>query len=107
MVSEAVVTAAGMCQIATTFISLSAYVPQWSKLHRTKSSANISVRSWCLWLVSSSFGVFYATVQLLLNRRGWPLVLSTCAGLAFVMVTLLLVLKFRRAGVPPADSAKP
>ncbi len=95
MVPDSVITSANLCQIATTFISLSAYVPQWTKLLRTKSSANISLRSWCLWAVSSSFALFYAIVQLLLNGRGWPLIVSTLAAVCFVLSTVFLVIKFR------------
>lgn len=96
MPAEAVVNAANFCQAAVPFISLMAYLPQWVKLYRTKSSAAISVRSWCAWTVTSSFALFYAAVQLLLNGRGWALVLATTLGLAFVLITLGLVIKYRR-----------
>ena len=95
MVADSVIAAANACQVATTLISLTAYVPQWVKLCRTKSSADISLRSWCLWIVSSGFAVFYAVVQYLLNGRGWPLIVSTLAGLTFVSVTVWLIVRFR------------
>lgn len=90
-----ILTAAGICQVATTFISLLAYVPQWVKLFRTKSSANISLRSWCLWVVSTSFTLFYAVVQLRVNGSGLPLVISASAALTFVFFTVVLIIKFR------------
>ena len=105
MVPDSVITAANACQIATALISVSAYIPQWVKLRRTRSSADISLRSWCLWIVSSSFAFFYAMVQLLLNGRGWPLVLSSFAGWTFIIVTVVLIVRFRprvSASRPPA-----
>ena len=95
MPSQTIVTAADICQATVPLISLLAYVPQWSKLFRNKSSASISLRSWCAWTVSSSFALFYALTQLVLNGRGWALVLSAGLSLAFVIFTLLLVIKFR------------
>jgi uncharacterized protein with PQ loop repeat len=95
MPPETVVQAANICQIVVPFISLTAYFPQWTKLFRTKSSASVSMRSWCVWSVSSAFAVFYAVVQLWLNGRGWPLVLSSSAGLLFVAYTLFLVVRYR------------
>lgn len=105
MPPEYVIHAANVCQIAVPFISLTAYLPQWLKLWRTKSSASISVRSWCAWSFSSAFALFYATVQLLLNGRGWALVISSFLGLIFVVSTLLLVVKFRAGRAAPTAAA--
>ena len=95
MPSESVVQAANACQLAAPFISLVAYFPQWLKLFRTKSSASISIRSWCGWIISSVFALFYAVVQLLLNGNGWALVVSTVLALIFVAFTLFLAVKYR------------
>ena len=95
MVPDAVVTSANVCQIAVPFIALSAYLPQWIKLCRTRASADISLRSWCLWTVSSLFALFYATVQLLLNGRGWPLIVSSVIGLGAILLTVFLILRYR------------
>ena len=100
MLPASVVRASDACQLAVPFISLAAYVPQWIKLCRTRSSASISLRSWCLWTVTSAFALFYAIVQLLLHDSGWALVVSTVMTFGFVLVTLYLVVKFRRAPVP-------
>ena len=106
MVAESVIVAAGACQIATTFISLAAYFPQWLKLFKTRSSANISLRSWCLWIVSTSFALFYAVVQYLANGRGWPLIVSSIASLIFILFTVFLIVKYRPStgGVAPGPS---
>ncbi|NLE68102.1 MAG: PQ-loop repeat-containing protein [Lentisphaerae bacterium] len=99
MPSETIIAASNICQAAVPLISLLAYVPQWAKLLRTKSSASISMRSWCAWTVSGSFALFYAVTQLLLNGRGWALVLSSSLGLAFVLCTLFLVVRFRHGSI--------
>lgn len=96
MPSESVVTLANVCQLLVPLISLMAYIPQWAKLWRTKSSASISIRSWCAWSISGSFALFYAVVQLIVNGRGWALVLSALIGLIFVITTLALVVRFRQ-----------
>jgi len=102
MLPEVVITSANVCQTAVPFIALSAYLPQWIKLARTRSSQDISLRSWCIWTVSSLCALFYAIVQFLLNGRGWPLVFSTAVSLASVLLTVCLILRFR-----PKSSAKP
>jgi uncharacterized protein with PQ loop repeat len=95
MLSEFVVTTANTCQMAVPFIALSAYMPQWIKLIHTKSSRDISLRSWCIWTVSTLCALFYAVVQLLLNGRGWPLVISTIMGLFSVLFTVFLTFRYR------------
>ncbi len=95
MLPESVITSANVCQMAVPVIALSAYLPQWVQLVRTRSSRDISLRSWCIWTLSSFFGLFYAIVQLLLNGRGWPLVLSTAISLVSVLLTVSLVLRYR------------
>jgi len=95
MVPDSVIITANTCQIATTFISLSAYLPQWIKIIQTRSSVNISIHSWCLWFISASFALFYAIVQYLLNGRGWPLIISTLASLSCILFTVSLIVRFR------------
>jgi uncharacterized protein with PQ loop repeat len=95
MVPDSVIITANLCQIATTFISLSAYLPQWIKLIRTRSSGDISIRSWLLWFLSAFFALFYAAVQLLINGRGWPLIITTLVSLGSTLLTISLILKFR------------
>jgi uncharacterized protein with PQ loop repeat len=102
MPSESIVVAANIGQAVVPLISLMAYIPQWAKIWRTRSSASISARAWAAWTVSGTLAVFYAITQLLLNGHGWALVLSTSMGLTFVLVTLAMVLRFRQG-----SSAKP
>ncbi|MDQ1330108.1 MAG: MtN3 and saliva related transrane protein [Thermodesulfobacteriota bacterium] len=95
MVPDSVIITANACQIATTFISLSAYLPQWIKLIKTKSSADIALKSWCIWIVAATFTLFYAIVQFLLNGRGWPLIISAAASMCCILFTIILVVRFR------------
>lgn len=95
MVPEPIVHLANLLQTSVPLLSLLAYFPQWSKIIRSRTSTAISARSWLLWGCTGSFTLFYAVVQLLLNGRGWPLVISSTTGLIFVILTLLLILKFR------------
>ena len=53
MLPEFVITSANVCQMAVPVIALSAYLPQWVQLVRTRSSRDISLRSWCIWTLSS------------------------------------------------------
>lgn len=95
MVPEPIVQLANLLQTSVPVLSLLAYFPQWSKIIRSRTSTAISARSWLLWGCTGAFTLFYAIVQLLLNDRGWPLVISSVTGLVFVLLTLLLILKYR------------
>jgi uncharacterized protein with PQ loop repeat len=105
VLSETVVATANACQAAIPLISLLAYIPQWAKVLRTKSSGSVSTRSWLAWTVSSGFALFYAVTQLILNGRGWALVFSTSLGLAFVVCTLFLVVRFRHGPIHGGDDS--
>jgi MtN3 and saliva related transmembrane protein len=96
MVPDSVIVVANLCQVATIFISLFAYLPQWIKLIKTKSSADISLRSWCLWILAAAFTLFYAIVQFMLNGRGWPLIISSLASLGCIIFTIFLIVRYRR-----------
>ena len=105
MVPDSVIITANACQVATALISLSAYLPQWIKLIKTKSSADIALRSWCIWIVAASFTLFYAIVQLLLNGRGWPLIISAAASICCILFTIFLVVRFRTKSLKVRETA--
>jgi uncharacterized protein with PQ loop repeat len=86
---------AGAAQSLIPIISLCAYVPQWRKLYQTRNSGAISLASWGLWAVSYSIAVFYSAMLLLVTGHGIPLVVTTTAGLCFVLFTMVLVWRFR------------
>lgn len=95
MVSRDLLVFAGFLQSAVPVISLIAYLPQWKKLVDTKSSKDISLRSWSIWIVSSSISLFYAIVLFRYTGKGMPLVFASAAGLAFVMITAFLTARYR------------
>ena len=76
-------------------LSLCAYVPQWKKLFQTRNSGAISVASWVIWTISYLIAVVYAVLLLMVTGHGVPLVVTTVAGLCFVVFTMVLVWHFR------------
>ncbi len=86
---------ANAAQSCVPILSLCAYVPQWRKLLKTRSSGSISLISWAIWMTSYSIAVFYSTTLLLVTGRGAPLVFTTSVGLGCVMLTMGLVWRFR------------
>jgi uncharacterized protein with PQ loop repeat len=88
---------AGTAQSCVPFISLCAYIPQWRKLMKTRSSGSISLSSWALWAGAYSIATIYSTLLLMVTGKGWPMVATTSLGLSFVLFTLLLVWRFRKS----------
>ena len=88
-------TIAGAAQSCVPLISLCAYVPQWRKLLKTRSSGSISLSSWVLWAGSYSIAVIYSSLLLMITGKGWPMVATSSLGLIFVIFTLVLVWRFR------------
>ncbi len=92
---ETLMTVAGFLQSIVPLISLTAYVPQWVRLIRTKESRAISLVSWMIWAVCYGIGLFYSVVLLNVTGHGWPLVAATSLGLSFVLFTMVLVWRYR------------
>lgn len=95
MPHEYVVLAANLLQVSVPLLTLVAYVPQWVRLFKTKSSEDISFSAWALWAVSTGIGMFYAIVQLMVNGQGWPLVISATSSFSFVVLTLAMVAYYK------------
>jgi len=91
-----IVSSADICQLAVPFISIAAYMPQWIKIIRKKTSENISLSAWTLWVVSYLFSLFYAIVQLHLNNRDWALVVAATITLVAGLFTVGLVIRYRK-----------
>jgi uncharacterized protein with PQ loop repeat len=98
MLSESVVAAASFLQGSIPLLSLTAYLPQWRKIVATKSSKDISLYSWLLWSVSAAITVFYAVTQYQITGHGTALVLSSAVNLVFVIITVYLLLIYRKKG---------
>mgnify|MGYP003526079290 FL=1 len=96
MLSDSVVAAASFMQGSIPLLSLSAYLPQWKKIIATKSSKDISLRSWLLWSVSAAIAVFYAVAQYQATGQGTALVFSSSVNLIFVVVTVYLLVIYRK-----------
>jgi uncharacterized protein with PQ loop repeat len=96
MLSDSVIAAASFLQGSIPLLSLSAYLPQWKKIIATRSSRDISLRSWLLWSVSAAIAVFYAVVQYQATGKGTALVFSSSVNLVFVVVTVYLLVSYRK-----------
>ena len=98
MLSDPAIAAASFLQGSIPLLSLSAYLPQWRKIVATKSSKDISLHSWLLWSVSAAFAVFYAVAQYQTTGKGTALVFSSSVNLIFVVVTVYLLVIYRKQG---------
>jgi uncharacterized protein with PQ loop repeat len=96
MLSDSFVAAANFLQGSIPLLSLSAYLPQWKKIVATKSSKDISLRAWLLWSVSAAIAVFYAVAQYQTTGKGTALVFSSSVNLIFVVVTVYLLVIYRK-----------
>lgn len=96
MPSEFIINLANFLQASVPFLSLCAYIPQWKQLIDTKSSKDISLIAWTIWIFSSSFALFYALVRYQLTGSGGSLVFAAIMNLLFVSTTVYLILRYRK-----------
>ncbi len=73
MPAEKIVVIANFLQGCSPLLSLFAYLPQWRKIIANKSSRDISLTSWLVWLVSSGIAIFYAVIQYQVTGKGTAL----------------------------------
>ncbi len=95
MAFDKLLLTASILQSCIPLLSLSAYLPQWRALLKSRSSANVSCVAWLIWTLSSAIALFYALVNYLAAGNGLPLVFSTSVLFAFCLFTLMLVYRFR------------
>lgn len=86
---------AGWLQTCVPVLSLTAYVPQWRALLRSRSSQNVSLAAWIIWTLTSAIALLYAAASYAVTGRGLPLVFSTTLLFLFCEFTLYLVYRFR------------
>lgn len=86
---------AGLLQSCVPVLSLTAYVPQWRTLLRSRSSENVSLTAWLMWTLTSAIALFYAAASYAVTGRGLPLVFSTTLLFLFCEFTLFLVYRYR------------
>jgi uncharacterized protein with PQ loop repeat len=83
-------------------LALFAYFPQWKKIIANKSSKDISLTSWLVWLLSSAIAIFYAVIQYQVTGKGTALVFSSIVVLIFVFITVCLIALYRKNDKPKA-----
>lgn len=76
--------------IAVALIPYISYMPQIIKILKTKSSEDISVTSWVLYVTGSTLASIYA---ILLNNA--LLILADVSELVLCLVTLLLSIRYK------------
>jgi len=96
MPAERVVIVANFLQGCVPLLSLFAYFPQWRKIIANKSSRDISLTSWRVWLLSSAIAIFYAVVQYKVTGKGTALIFSSVLALVFVFITVCLIALYRK-----------
>ncbi len=98
MPAERTVIIANFLQSCVPLLSLFAYFPQWKKIIANKSSQDISLISWLVWLLSSAIAIFYAIIQYKVTGQGTALIFSSVLALVFVFITVCLIALYRKAG---------
>ncbi len=92
---------ADFCQACTIFFTLSAYVPQWLVLLKTKSSEQVALGAWILWLISNSLTFTYAGIIIALEDTAYLLLISTGFNILCIATTIVLILRYRKPAKVP------
>jgi len=98
MPAERVVIVANFLQGCVPLLALFAYFPQWKKIVTNRSSKDISLTSWLVWLLSAAIAIFYAVIQYQITGKGEALIFSSVLALVFVSVTVCLIALYRKGG---------
>lgn len=86
---------ANLMQSSIVVITLFANVPQWVTIYKNKTSENLSLSSWYMWLMASFFGLFYAVVNQCAYGNCAALLFSTGVSFLCNAYTIHLILKYR------------
>ena len=100
MPTERIVIVANFLQGCVPLLSLFAYLPQWKKIIANKSSRDISLTSWLVWMLSSAIAIFYAVIQYKVTGKGTALIFSSVLALIFVSITACLIALYRKGDRP-------
>jgi len=90
------VSVADFGQSLTLALALCAYVPQWLTLYRNRSSDNMSLKAWCMWLFSGFLTWFYAFVHFTAHGTHFVLLITSSAAVLFMAATIALILRYRK-----------
>jgi len=96
MPAQKIVIAANFLQGCVPLLGLVAYLPQWKKIIANRSSRDISLTSWLVWLLSSAIAIFYAVIQYQVTGKGTALIFSSMITIVFVFITVCLIAFFRK-----------
>ena len=96
MPAQRTVVVANFLQSCVPLLALVAYLPQWKKIIANRSSKDISLTSWLVWLLSSAIAIFYAVIQYRVTGKGTALIFSSTITIVFVFVTVCLIAFFRK-----------
>jgi len=96
MPAQRTVIIANFLQGCVPLLALFAYLPQWKKIVANKSSKDISLTSWLVWLLSSAIAIFYAVIQYQVTGKGTALIFSSMIALVFVFITVCLIALYRK-----------
>lgn len=97
MSQEFLVNVSNYAQMLCGVLALIAFVPQWKTILISKSSSNISLSSWCLWSFCTSITFFYSVVHYRVSGETFALMISTGFNVIFSVITLILIVYYRRA----------
>ena len=93
---DVLLTSANVMQSSIIFITLTANIPQWITIHSKKTSENISLSSWVMWLMASFFGFFYAVTNFVAYSNGLALVMTSFVSLVCNAYTIAIIIKYRQ-----------
>ena len=96
MPAEKIVIVANFLQGCVPLLALFAYLPQWKKIIANKSSKDISLTSWLVWLLCSIIAIFYAIMQYKVTGKGTALIFSSVLAFIFVSITACLIAIYRK-----------
>ena len=94
---------ADLCQASTIFLSLIAYLPQWSTILKRRSSEHVALWAWILWLGSSGLSLVYAFLLNYLEETARLLLITSTFNVCFLLFTLALILRFRKPVVSTSN----
>jgi uncharacterized protein with PQ loop repeat len=99
---SSILNIADIAQIGITVLNFCAYPAQWRQLIKRKSSADISLSSWVIWLFSCLLAQFYAWTNYLTHGHNFALIVGDTCSLLCVGSTIALILWFKKGSTQSA-----
>ncbi len=92
-------------QLFSVVLSVLGFLPQILKLLKDRDSTGLALRSWLVWTLGSSMGLFYALSHYLIERSCAALAITASVSFCLNLTTLLLIWIYpsgRSVASPPA-----